>query len=24
MDESWGMDGDQMGEHGRWADGAEP
>jgi hypothetical protein len=20
---SWGMDGNHMGEHGRWADGAE-
>ncbi len=23
MDGSWGMDGDHMGEHGRWAVGAE-
>jgi hypothetical protein len=22
MDGSWGMDGDHMGEHGRWVDGA--
>jgi len=23
MDGSWGMDGDHMGEHGRWVDRAE-
>jgi len=23
MDGSWGMDGDHMGEHGKWAHGAE-